>query len=152
MLTGLQYLDLIRDRGRRGLELKRVYHNIQRDDLFLMAYGKLYANRGATTPGTDPKDTVDGMSMERVNTILHELAEGTYRWRPMRRVYIDKTNGQKRPLNVPGWKDKLVQEVLRRVLEAYYEPQFSAHSHGFRPGRGCQCYLTSCAKRSKTIV
>jgi group II intron reverse transcriptase/maturase len=145
MLTGLQYLDLIRERGRRGLDLERVYRNIQRPDLFLLAYGKLYANQGATTPGTDPKDTVDGMSLARVDTILQALAGGSYRWRPTRRTYIDKANGKKRPLSIPGWQDKLTQEVLRRVLEAYYEPQFSDHSHGFRPGRGCHTALTEIA-------
>lgn len=149
MLTDLQYLDLIRERGRRQIELERVYRNIQRVDLFLAAYSKLYANQGATTPGLDPTDTVDGMSLARVNAILQELADGTYGWKPARRTYIDKANGKKRPLNLPGWKDKLVQEVLRRVLEAYYEPQFSDRSHGFRPGRGCHTALADIVRHWK---
>ena len=149
MLTGLQYLDLVRDRGRRGLELERVYRNIQRADLFLMAYGKLYANPGATTPGIEPCDTVDGMSTRRIDAILRALEHGIYRWQPTRRIYIDKANGKKRPLSIPGWKDKMVQEVLRQVLEAFYEPQFSNHSHGFRPGRGCQTALGEIVKTWK---
>jgi len=106
-----------------------------------MAYGKLYANQGATTAGTDPKDTVDGMSMERIEEILRQLHEGTYQWKPVRRVEIPKANGKKRPLGIPTWSDKLLQEVMRMVLEAYYEPRFSKYSHGFRPNRSCHTAL-----------
>ena len=141
MLSAQQYLELIRDRGERRLELERVYRNIQREELFLLAYGKLYANQGAMTPGTDPADTVDGMSLKRIRQILKELEDGEYRWEPARRIYIPKANGKLRPLGIPSWKDKLLQAVMRTVLEAYYEPQFSTHSHGFRPGRGCHTTL-----------
>lgn len=141
MLSAQNYLELIRSRGERKLELSRIYRNIQRQDLFLIAYQNLYANQGATTPGTDPADTIDGMSMARVEKVIQSLEHGTFAWKPARRVYIDKTNGRKRPLGIPSWTDKLVQEVLRLVLEAYYEPQFSNLSHGFRPGRGCHTAL-----------
>jgi group II intron reverse transcriptase/maturase len=106
-----------------------------------MAYAKLYANKGATTKGVDPEDTVDGMSLERIDNIIARLREGTYQWQPVRRAYIDKKNGGKRPLGLPGWDDKLLQQVIKLVLEAYYEPRFSDHSHGFRPGRGCHTAL-----------
>jgi group II intron reverse transcriptase/maturase len=118
-----------------------VYRNLQNQELFLMAYAKLYANKGATTPGVDPNDTVDGMSLARINNLIKKLQEGTYRWQSVRRVKIDKKNGQKRPLGLPGWNDKLLQQVIKLVLEAYYEPRFSDHSHGFRPGRGCHTAL-----------
>jgi len=142
MLTNQQYLELIRDRGERGLELSRVYRNIQKEEMFLAAYLKIQGNTGATAPGTDPNDTVDGMSLKRIRKIIEELGNGTYRCKPTRRIYIPKANGKLRPLSIPNWSDKLVQEVLRMTLEAYYEPQFSKHSHGFRPKRGCHTALT----------
>ena len=93
------------------------------------------------TAGTDPTDTVDGMSLARIESITRQLAAGTYRWQPVRREYIAKKHGGQRPLGIPGWRDKLLEEVIRLVLEAYYEPRFSRHSHGFRPGRGCHTAL-----------
>jgi group II intron reverse transcriptase/maturase len=109
--------------------------------LFLTAYAKLYANAGALTAGADPHDTVDAMSLQRIDAIIAALDAGNYQWKPSRRVYVPKPNGKLRPISVASWSDKLVQEVLRMVLSAYYEPQFSDHSHGFRPGRGCHTAL-----------
>jgi group II intron reverse transcriptase/maturase len=110
-------------------------------DLFLLAYGKLYRNAGAMTPGTT-RETVDGMSLDKIETIITVLRQERYRWTPVRRTYIDKKGTRKkRPLGLPTWSDKLVQEVIRLVFEAYYEPQFSDRSHGFRPGRGCHTAL-----------
>lgn len=141
MLIAEKYLRVVNDRGRRDLPLKRVYRNLRREGLFLQAYANLYANRGALTAGTDAQDTVQGMSQQRIRTIIQQLKDGTYTWKPARRVYVPKHNGQLRPLSVPGWSDKLVQEVIRMILEAYYEPRFKEHSHGFRPGRGCHTAL-----------
>jgi retron-type reverse transcriptase len=92
---------------------------IRHPDLFLAAYGKLYANQGATTPGVNPADTVDGMSRQRIERILTQLELGTYHWTPVKRVYIDKKKGGKRALGLPSWSDKLLQEVIRMILEAY---------------------------------
>ncbi|MBK8045654.1 MAG: maturase [Anaerolineales bacterium] len=142
MLSAQNYLNLVNVRGQAGKELKRVYRHLRRIDLFVAAYGKLYANRGAMTKGADPHDTIDGMSLEQIDHIITALATGTHRWQPNRRVTIPKANGKRRPLGIPGWRDKLLQEVMRMVLEAYYEPQFSPHSHGFRPQRGCHTALT----------
>jgi group II intron reverse transcriptase/maturase len=141
MAQNQKFLDVVHKLGTKGYPLTGVYRRIQDKELFLMAYGKLYANQGATTAGTDPKDTVDGMSMERIEEILRQLHEGTYQWKPVRRVEIPKANGKKRPLGIPTWSDKLLQEVMRMVLEAYYEPRFSKYSHGFRPNRSCHTAL-----------
>ena len=141
MRDAQRYLELVRSRGERSLELKRVYRNLQNKELFLMAYTKLYANEGALTPGTDPEDTVDGMSLQRIEAIIADLQAGTYQWKPVRRTYVPKRNGQQRPLGVTSWTAKLLQEVIRLILNAYYEPQFSDTSHGFRPGRGCHTAL-----------
>jgi group II intron reverse transcriptase/maturase len=134
-------LSIIRNRGRRGLPLERVYRLLYNPKLYLKAYGKIYRNTGAMTPGIT-EETVDGMSLAKIGTIIDALRQERYRWRPARRVYIEKPNSnKKRPLGLPTWSDKLLQEVIRLVLEAYYEPRFSDRSHGFRPGRGCHTAL-----------
>jgi len=133
-------LGIIRERGRRGLPLERVYRLMWNQDLFLTAYGRIYRNAGAMTPGAT-KETADGMSLAKIDTIIEALRHERYRWTPARRVHIPKSNGKTRPLGIPTWSDKLVQEVLRLILEAYYDPQFSDRSHGFRPGRGCHTAL-----------
>jgi group II intron reverse transcriptase/maturase len=137
------YLEIVKSRGERRLELRRVYRNLQNKELFLSAYAKLYANEGALTPGTDPNDTADGMSLKRIDRIIEALSRGTYQWKPVRRTYITKRNGKLRPLGIPSWSDKLLQEVIRMVLSAYYEPQFSEASHGLRAERGCHTALQS---------
>lgn len=140
MRTTDTILGLLRERGRKGLPLERVYRLLYNPDLYLQAYGKIYRNQGAMTPGVDGK-TADGTSMEEIETIISALKSGTFRWKPARRTYKPKKNGKKRPLGMPTWTDKVVQEVLRMILEAYYEPRFSDHSHGFRPQRGCHTAL-----------
>src|SRR5919197_4477821 len=134
-------LGVLRERGRRGLPLNELYRQLFNPQLYLLAYGRLYSNHGAMTPGVDG-ETVDGMSRAKIERIIDALRHERYRFSPVRRVYIPKANGKRRPLGLPSWSDKLVQEVLRLLLEAYYEPQFSTHSHGFRPQRGCQTALT----------
>jgi group II intron reverse transcriptase/maturase len=141
MVEHHKFIDIVHRLGEKGYELKGVYRRIQDRALFLAAYGKLYANAGATTKGTDPEDTVDGMSLERIDTIIKQLHNGEYRWKPARRVYVPKANGERRPIGIPSWNDKLLQEVIRMVLTAYYEPRFSPFSHGFRPGKGCHTAL-----------
>jgi group II intron reverse transcriptase/maturase len=89
------------------------------------------------TPGTTA-ETVDAMSLEKIDRIIDVLRREAYRWTPVRRTSIPQKSGKLRPLGIPPWSDKLVQAVVRSLLEAYYEPQFSQHSHGFRPHRGCQ--------------
>lgn len=133
-------LAVIRERGRRELPLERAYRLLFNRDLYLAAYGKIYRNDGALTPGSTA-ETVDGMSQAKIDAIIEALRFERYRWTPVRRTYIPKPNGKKRPLGIPTWSDKLLQEVIRLILDAYYEPQFSDHSHGFRPIRGCHSAL-----------
>jgi group II intron reverse transcriptase/maturase len=141
MRTAEDILNIIRDRGKRGLPLEDIYRQLFKPALYLRAYDRLYRNEGAMTPGSSP-ETVDGMSLEKINQVIEELRYERFRWTPVRRTYIPKKDGKTRPLGIPTWKDKLVQEVMRSILEAYYEPQFSTHSHGFRPERGCHTALT----------
>src|SRR6266851_1589562 len=134
-------LAVIRERGKRGLPLERIYRFLFNHDLYLRAYGKIARNRGALTRGATT-ETVDGMSLAKIDAIIEALRLERYRWTPVRRVYIEKKGStKKRPLGLPTWSDKLLQEVIRLLLEAYFEPQFSRHSHGFRPGRGCHTAL-----------
>jgi len=134
-------LAIISERGKKGLPLERVYRLLFNRELYLMAYGKIYRNAGAMTPGSTP-ETVDGMSLAKIDAIIEAVRYERYRWKPTRRVYIEKKNSKKkRPLSMPTWSDKLLQEVIRLILEAYYEPQFSERAHGFRPERGCHTAL-----------
>ncbi len=134
-------LEIIHERGTKGLPLERLYRHLFNPALYLRAYGKIYRNDGAMTPGVTA-ETVDGMSLKKIEAIIEALRHERYRWTPVRRAYIAKKNSaKKRPLGLPTWSDKLLQEVIRSLLEAYYEPQFSGLSHGFRPGRGCHTAL-----------
>lgn len=140
MATAETVLTVYSNRGRRGLPLEGVYRQLFRRDFYLRTYGRIYCNIGAMTPGVTG-ETVDAMSLAKNDRIIGALRRETYRWSPARRIYIPKKNGKQRPLGLPTRPDKLVQEVLRLLLEAYYEPQFSNLSHGFRQGRGCHTAL-----------
>jgi group II intron reverse transcriptase/maturase len=144
-------LAVIRDRGTRGLPLERVYRLLFNRELYLWAYAKVSRNTGARTRGSTP-ETVDGMSQAKIDALIDELRHERYRWTPSRRISIPKRNGKTRALGRPSWSDKLLQEVLRMILEAYFEPQFSDHAHGFRPQRGCHTALHSIQQTWKGTV
>lgn len=131
---------VLRDRGAKRLPVERFYRQLFDPLLYLGAYAKIYRNSGAMTKGTN-NDTVDGMSLEKIHRMIDLLRQEKWQWKPVRRVCIPKANGKRRPLGIPGWSDKLLQEVLRGLLEAYYEPRFSNNSHGFRPDRSCHTAL-----------
>ena len=133
-------LSVLRERGRKGLPLTQLYRQMFNRELYLLAYGNIYSNQGAMTPGAS-EETADGMSEEKINQITGLMRNERYRFSPARRVYIPKKNGKLRPLGLPSWSDKLVGEVVRLLLEAYYEPVFSDRSHGFRKRRGCHTAL-----------
>ena len=140
MQTAEVVLSVLRERGRKGLPCEQLYRQMFNKDLYLLAYGNIYSNSGAMTPGASA-ETADGMSEEKIEQITGLMRREKYRFSPARRVYIPKTNGKLRPLGMPSWSDKLVGEVVRLLLEAYYEPQFSDNSHGFRRERGCHTAL-----------
>jgi group II intron reverse transcriptase/maturase len=137
-------LAVLRERGRRGLPCDELYRQLFNPQLYLMAYGRVYSNQGAMTPGVT-QETVDGMSLGKIGSIIDAMRHERYRFSPVRRIYIPKSNGKQRPLGLPTWSDKLVGEVVRLLLEAYYEPTFSDRSHGYRPGRGCHTALREVA-------
>jgi group II intron reverse transcriptase/maturase len=140
MQTAEVVLSVLRDRGRQGLPCTQLYRQMFNRDLYLLAYGNIYSNQGAMTPGAS-EETADGMSEEKIEQITGLMRQEKYRFSPARRVYIPKKNGKLRPLGMPTWSDKLVGEVVRLLLEAFYDPQFSDSSHGFRKSRGCHTAL-----------
>ena len=123
----------------------RLYRYLLREDIYYVAYQRLYSNKGATNKGATTKgvdnDTADGFGQVYVQELITQLRNGTYKPKPSRRVYIEKSNGKMRPLSIPSFRDKLLQEVVRMFLEAIYEPIFSDYSHGFRPNRSCHSAL-----------
>jgi group II intron reverse transcriptase/maturase len=140
MQTAEVVLGVLRERGRKGLPCTQLYRQMFNRELYLAGYGKIYSNQGAMTPGVG-RETADGMSEEKIDQIIEAMRHERYRFAPARRVHIPKKNGKLRPLGMPTWSDKLVGEVVRLLLEAYYEPGFSGFSHGFRRSRGCHTAL-----------
>ena len=140
MQTAEVVLGVLRERGRKGLPCTQLYRQMFNKELYLLAYGNIYSNSGAMTPGAST-ETADGMSEEKIEQIIEAMWRERYRFAPARRTYIPKRNGKLRPLGLPSWSDKLVGEVVRLLLEAYYEPGFSELSHGFRKRRGCHTAL-----------
>src|SRR3954466_3119956 len=110
-------LGVIRERGRRGLPLERLYRQLFNPQLFLRAYGRMYANKGAMTPGVTG-ETVDGMSLAKIGALVGRFRTDAYRCAPVGRVYLPKKNGKWRPLGMPTWSDKLVAEAVRLLWEA----------------------------------
>ena len=149
MQPTIEILDRIRENSRNNKEeiFTRLYRYMLRPDLYYLAYKNLYANKGASTKGVD-NDTADGFSAEKINMVIKSLTDETYAPKPVRREYIQKkkNSSKKRPLGIPTFTDKLVQEVLRMILEVVYEPTFSDCSHGFRPNRSCHTALNSMKK------
>lgn len=111
-------LTIIRERGKRGLPLEDVYRMLYNPGLYLRAYARLYKNKGAMTQGATA-ETVDAMSLAKIERLIHDVRHERHRWTPVRRVHIPKKKGGQRPLGLPTWKDKLLQEVMRSILEAY---------------------------------
>ncbi|MBS3902283.1 MAG: group II intron reverse transcriptase/maturase [Dethiobacter sp.] len=123
----------------------RLYRYLLREDVYYTAYKNLYANKGAATKGTD-SDTADGFGTEYIAKIIQDLANMNYEPKPVRRTHIPKRNGKMRPLGIPSFRDKIVQDVIRMYLEAIFEPIFSDRSHGFRPNRSCHTAIQQITK------
>lgn len=133
-------IDSLPTLSRSGKRINGLHRLIRSPYLFERAYDRISRNKGALTPGIDG-ETFDGMSLTKLADLSRRVAEGVYRFRPVRRVYIPKSNGKMRPLGIPTVEDRLVQEAVRIILEAIYEPVFLEESHGFRPRRSCHTAL-----------
>lgn len=121
-------------------KFERLYRILFNEELFYVAYQKIASNGGSTTKGSDGR-SIDEMSLARIEMLIASLKDESYQPHPSRRVHIPKKNGKTRPLGIPAFEDKLVQEVVRMILEAIYEGHFETTSHGFRPKRSCHTAL-----------
>lgn len=128
-------------------KFKRLYRNLYNPEFYFLAYKNISQSQGSMTAGVDGK-SLDGMSEKRINELIDSLKDFSYQPNPARRVCIEKKNStKKRPLGIPSTEDKLVQEVVRMILESIYEPTFSKSSHGFRPKRSCHTALQQIQKQ-----
>jgi len=137
-----------KSRHDKNYVFERIYRNLFNEGFFLNAYRKIYPKQGNMTAGVDGK-TIDGFNMAMVDRLINRLKSENYHPNPVRRTYIPKKNGKKRALGIPSFEDKLVQEVVRQILEAIYEPVFSENSHGFRPKRSCHTALHQIKRTAK---
>lgn len=126
-------------------KFERLYRILFNEEMYYVAYQRIYAKPGNMTAGTDG-ETIDLMSLSRIEKLINSLKDESYQPKPSKRVHIPKKNGKLRPLGVPAFNDKLLQEVVRMVLEAIYEGHFEDTSHGFRPKRSCHTALTDIQK------
>ena len=124
----------------KSYKYERLYRNLYNPQFYLLAYQRIQAKPGNMTAGTDGK-TIDGMGMARINALIEKMRDFSYQPNPARRTYIPKSNGKMRPLGIPSFDDKLIQEVVRLILESIYEPTFSDYSHGFRINKSCHTAL-----------
>lgn len=138
-------ISLAKHSNQKDYKYERLYRLLYNEEMYLIAYQNIYSNDGSMTKGTD-NQTVDGMSIERIRKIILLLKDESYQPKPARRTYIPKKNGKMRPLGIPSFEDKLLQEVIRMILEAIYEGYFEYTSHGFRPKRSCHTALSRIQK------
>ena len=138
-------ISLTKHSNQKDYKYERLYRLLYNEEMYLTAYQNIYSNNGSMTKGTDNK-TVDGMSIKRIQNIISSLKDESYQPKPTRRTYIPKKNGKLRPLGIPSFDDKLLQEVIKMILEAIYEGYFEHTSYGFRPNRGCHTALNKIQK------
>lgn len=133
----LEQLPILSAQGKR---INGLFNLMKHDALWDAALNRVARNKGAETPGVDGL-TFKDFGPERSSRLKTGVLSNAYRPHPVRRVHIPKSNGKTRPLGIPTVEDRVVQEVVRSILERIYEPVFSQHSHGFRPDRSCHTAL-----------
>jgi retron-type reverse transcriptase len=124
------------------IKFDKLFQKLYNPELWRMAYEMIAPTPGNMTAGVNGT-TIDGMGMELIEGMIADLKASRYRPTPVRRVYIKKSNGKLRPLGIPSFQDKLLQTIIKLILESIYEPIFSNDSHGFRPERSCHTALAS---------
>ncbi|MPR13786.1 reverse transcriptase domain-containing protein [Microvirga tunisiensis] len=144
--TALRRLEALPDLAQAGKRINGLFRLLTYRPLWTEGLERIKRNKGAGTPGVDGS-TISTLGETDIETIIQMLVDGTYRPKPVKRVYIPKANGKLRPLGIPTAQDRLVQEVVRSILNRIYEPVFSPNSHGFRKKRSCHTALESFSKR-----
>lgn len=139
-------INLMKHSNEKDYKYERLYRLLYNEEMYFIAYQNIYSNSGSMTKGTDNKN-IDGMRIERIQKIILSLKDESYQPQPAKRTYIPKKNGKMRPLGIPSFDDKLLQEVIRMILEAIYEGDFEYTSHGFRLNKSCHTALISIQKR-----
>jgi len=130
-------------------QYRELYHLLCNEGWLRVAHHSVNTNQGRETAG------IDGRTMSNFNAdvdgnikrLSEALKAKTFEPMPVRRVYIPKANGTKRPLGIPTIDDRIVQEALRMILEPIWEADFSKHSYGFRPNRSTYDAMTYIGKR-----
>ena len=145
-LRSLERLEVIRKLNGENREWvnSELYRLMYKQDLYILAYERIKSHPGNMTPGTDD-ETLDGFSLAMIDELIEEMKTERYRCKPVRTAYIPKANGKMRKLGIPCTRDKIVQEVVRLILEAIYDSPhgsyFSENSHGFRRSKSCHSAL-----------
>lgn len=136
-MKGIERLSVIRHKSKNNSEWihEDIFRILRKEDIWIAAYEKIKSNKGSLTPGIT-KETLDGMSLERLKRLQEEVVSETYQFKAVKEIEIPKPDGRKRPLGLPTANDKIVQEVVRMILDAIYEPLFAEESFGFRQGKG----------------
>jgi nicotine oxidoreductase len=145
MIQACEVLNILQSKNRRNPNWinRDLYRLLYNPTLYLLAYERLKSKPGNMTPGVDGQ-TLDGFGVDDIEKLIARLKTEQYQPAPVRRVYIPKAHGTKRrPLGVPAPREKVLQECVRLILEAIYEPTFHENSHGFRTGRSCHTALES---------
>jgi len=127
-----------------------IFRILRKDEIWIAAYENLKGNQGALTPGST-SETIDGMSLERLKRLKEKVYSEQYKFKPVKLIYIPLISGKRRPLGLPTANDKIVQEVMRIILDAIYNPVFSELSFGFRSGLGCHDALNHVEKRFRWV-
>jgi group II intron reverse transcriptase/maturase len=151
-MSKLERLIAIRKLSEKNSEWKHkdIFRILRSDDIWIAAYEKLKGNKGALTPGST-SETMDGMSLQRLKRLKDKVLSEEYKFQAVKLILIPRPDGRKRPLGLPTANDKIVQEVMRIILEAIYEPVFSNFSFGFRTGLGCHDALNHVEKRFRWV-
>lgn len=130
---------------------RNLYKLLCDQEIFLLAYQKLRSKPGNMTKGSVP-ETLDGISSVSINNLIEKLKDESFQFSAGRRVQIPKLSGGNRPLTIASPRDKLVQEAVRMILEAIWEPLFVENSHGFRPNRSCHTALRQIKDQFKSSI
>ena len=122
--------------SRKGYDFKNLMQHITSRRNILLAYRNIKRNTGSKTSGTNNttiEDLEEWTTQELIDYVRNRLEY--YQPQSVRRVYIPKPDGRKRPLGIPTMEDRLIQQCIKQVLEPICEAKFHNHSYGFRPNR-----------------